>query len=232
VLTYLPKKQLMLLGGDALLIIASFYLAPFLLFSVLLDASYIFTPADLAAILTYLLIFYIFDFYNLDEPLNIGYAVRFAAALLISNILIGATSYLMRVPLYSGMVFLFNSLLILCFCMTWRVVFHRFLKHQRRPFRVIIIGSGSAGRALGQALTGNQDNEIVGFMDDDSKKWGMKIGAHSVIGGTDTLPSFLLEKKIDKIIVAITRGIRPEVYARLVEAKMQGFVVYDMPSFY
>jgi exopolysaccharide biosynthesis polyprenyl glycosylphosphotransferase len=43
---------------------------------------------------------------------------------------------------------------------------------------------------------------------------------------------FLDEKEIDEVIVAITHGIRPEVYARLVEAKMRGFVIYDMASFY
>jgi exopolysaccharide biosynthesis polyprenyl glycosylphosphotransferase len=229
---HLPKKQLTILGGDFILIVASFYLAPFLLFGILLDSSLIFTPNDMAAILICLLIFYIFDFYNLDEPLNMVYAMRFATALIIANILIGATSYLTRVPLYSGTIFLFNSLLILSFCLGWRLVFQRFLKYQRRPFRVLIIGSGRAGRALGQTLHGNRDYEIVGFMDDDSEKWGMKIGAHSVMGGTEMMPYFLAEKKIDKIIVAITRGIKPEVYARLVEAKMRGIVVYDMPSFY
>jgi exopolysaccharide biosynthesis polyprenyl glycosylphosphotransferase len=229
---YLPKKQLTILGGDFILIIASFYLGPVMYFGVMLDIDVIFTPYDVASLLTYLLVFYIFDFYNLDELLNTGYVLRFAAALIVANIFIGATSYLIRVPLFSGTIFLFNSLLILCFCLIWRLVFHRFLKHQRRPFRVVIIGSGRAGRALSLALSGNRDYEIVGFMDDDSKKWGMKIGAYSVIGGTESLPSFLMEKKIDEIIVAITHGIRPEIYARLVEAKMMGVVVYDMPSFY
>ncbi len=41
-----------------------------------------------------------------------------------------------------------------------------------------------------------------------------------------------MRKQIDKVIVAITHGIRPEVYARLVETKMRGVVIYDMASFY
>jgi len=229
---HLPKRQLTLLGGDAILIMASLYIAPFVRFGIFPDASFIFTLTCVVAILAYLLIFYILDFYNLDEPLNMISAMRFAAALIIANFIIAAILYLMRVPLYSGTVFIFNSILILYFCLTWRVVFNRFLKHKRRPFRVVVIGSGRAGRALGKVLSGNRDYEIAGFMDDDSKKWGMKIGANSVIGGTEILPSFLVEKKIEKIIVAITHSIRPELYARLVEAKMRGIVVYDMPSFY
>jgi exopolysaccharide biosynthesis polyprenyl glycosylphosphotransferase len=231
-LIHVPKKQLTLLGGDAIIIFASFYLAPFIIFGVLLDASSIFTPGDVAAFLTYLLMFYVFDFYNLDEPLNIGYSMRFAAALMIGNILIGVSSYLMRVQLYSGTVFLFNSLLIMCFCLGWRLIFHRFLKHHRKPWRVIIIGCGRAGRVMGQALSGNQAYEVVGFLDDDCEKLGMNIGARSVMGSTEMLASFLVDKNIDNIIVAITHGIRPGLYARLVEAKMRGIVVYDMPSFY
>jgi exopolysaccharide biosynthesis polyprenyl glycosylphosphotransferase len=229
---YFPKKQLTILGGDFILIIASFYLGPLLYFSVTLDIDLIFTPHDVASVLTYLLVFYIFDFYNLDEPLNSGYVLRFAAALIIANILIGATSYLTHVPLFSGAIFLLNSLLILCLCIGWRLVFHRFLKYQRRPWKVVIVGSGRAGRAMGQALSGNQDYKIVGFLDDDDKKLGMKIDANSVMGGTSNLLKFLDEKEIDEVIVAITHGIRPEVYARLVEAKMRGFVIYDMASFY
>ncbi len=129
---YLPKKQLTILGGDFILIIASFYLGPVLYFGVTLDIDVIFTPYDVASVLTYLLVFYIFDFYNLDEPLNTGYVLRFAAALIIANVFIGATSYLIRIPLFSGTIFLLNSLLILCFCLGWRLVFHRWLKYQRR----------------------------------------------------------------------------------------------------
>jgi exopolysaccharide biosynthesis polyprenyl glycosylphosphotransferase len=229
---YLPKKQLTILGGDFILIVASLYLAPVLYFGVMLDVDFIFTPSDVATVFTYLLVFYIFDFYNLDEPLNTVYALRFAAVLVMVNLFIGAISYLVRVQLYSGIIFLFNNMLILCFCLSWRLVFHRFLKHQSRPWRVVIVGSGRAGRAMGQALSGNQDYEIVGFLDDDDKKLGMKIGANSVMGGTAQLLKFLDEKKIDKVIVAITHGIRPAVYARLVEAKMRGVVIYDMASFH
>ncbi|MCX5847793.1 MAG: sugar transferase [Deltaproteobacteria bacterium] len=229
---YLPKKQLTILGGDFILIIASLYLAPVLYFGVMIDVDVIFAPSDVASIFTYLLIFYIFDFYKLDEPLNTGFVLRFALALVMANLLIGASFYLMRVQLYSGTIFLFNSFLILCFCLSWRLAFHRFLKHQRSPWRVVIIGSGRAGHALSKVLSGNQDYEIVGFLDDDDKKLGMRIGANSVMGGTEHLWIFLEEKRIDKIIVAITHEIRQEVYARLVEAKMRGVVVYDMASFY
>jgi exopolysaccharide biosynthesis polyprenyl glycosylphosphotransferase len=230
--TYLPKKQLLLLGGDALLISASFFVAPALRFGILLAPSSIFTLSDVAAIFTYLLFFYIFDFYNLDESLDVGYILRFVVALAVANVLIVAVSYLMRSPFYSGAIFLLNILQILCFCLGWRFVFHRYLKRQQRPWRVAVVGSGRAGFALGQVLSREPDYEIVGFLDDDNSKWGKKIGASSIMGGTEKLLSFLEDKQVDTVIVAITHGIRPDLYARLVETKMRGIVVYDMPSFY
>jgi sugar transferase (PEP-CTERM system associated) len=81
-------------------------------------------------------------------------------------------------------------------------------------------------------LKANKDYEIVGFLDDDEKKWGMSFGNASVIGGTGLLSNLLKESRIDKVIIAITQVIRPEVYKKLVEAKFNGTAVYEMPSFY
>ncbi len=82
----LPQKQLILLGGDILWIIAAFYLAPVLRFGVFLNLSAIFDWPDLSALLIYLLSFYIFDFYNLEERFDTaGYALRFLLALVAAS---------------------------------------------------------------------------------------------------------------------------------------------------
>jgi sugar transferase (PEP-CTERM system associated) len=60
----------------------------------------------------------------------------------------------------------------------------------------------------------------------------MSFSAASVIGGTDILSTVVKQRKVDKVIIAITKVIHPEVYKRLVEAKFNGVAVYEMPNFY
>ncbi len=225
-------KKLMLLAGDAVLIVAAFYFAPALRFGNLIDFFIVFEPVDAASIISYLFIFYIFDLYTLEERFSSGaFIIRFGAALAIANIFISATFFIFRVRLYSLGIFFLNSALIFFFCMGWRVAFETMLGRTRQPLRLAILGAGEAGQAFYDMVKGKKDYDIVGFLDDDEKKWGGAVGSTSVMGGSDLLSSLVRDRQIDKVIVAITHTIRPEVYKKLITAKFSGVNVYEMPTF-
>jgi exopolysaccharide biosynthesis polyprenyl glycosylphosphotransferase len=224
-------KKLILLAGDAVLIVAAFYFAPALRFANLIDFFTVFDPVDIASIFSYLFIFYIFDLYTLEEQFSGGaFIIRFAVALAIANIFIAATFFLFRVPLYSAGIFFLNSTLIFCFCMGWRIAFQKLSDRTRQPLRLAILGAGESGQAFYEMVK-KMDYQIVAFLDDDEKKWGSTVGNVSVIGGSDLLPSLVRDRRIDKVIVAITHAIRPEVYKQLITAKFSGVNVYEMPTF-
>jgi exopolysaccharide biosynthesis polyprenyl glycosylphosphotransferase len=224
------RKQLILLGGDVLLILAAFYLAPALRFGVFLDFAFIFDWPDFAAILITLVCFYLFDFYNLqDRVLSFGYAVRFLASIAVADLFIATLFYIFNVRPFATAILLLNTLTIFSFCLGWRILFYRLSRQIRRVFRVLVVGAGSSGRDLQKMLTRREDFAIEGFLDDDSGKWGKRVGSAKILGGIDLLPTLL--ERIDILVVAITRKIRQELYAQLVEAKMRGVTVYEMPSF-
>jgi exopolysaccharide biosynthesis polyprenyl glycosylphosphotransferase len=228
---YLPKKQLMLLCGDVILILASLYLAPVIRFGIFMDPSFVYEATDIITIAVYLLIFYVFDFYNLEEPKDFRYILRFFLSITIATVLISAIFYIFHVR-PGSVVLIVSSILIFLSLIVWRYIFDGLFKNNGKTRRVLIVGAGQGGSTLYEFLKTNTDYEVVGFLDDDEKKWGISFSATSVIGGTDILPSVVKQRKVDKVIIAITRVIQPEVYKRLVEAKFSGVAVYEMPSFY
>jgi exopolysaccharide biosynthesis polyprenyl glycosylphosphotransferase len=227
----LPKKQLLLLGGDVILIIASFYLAPVLLFGIFLDVSLVFEWVDLSAILVYLLMFYVFDFYNLvDEQFtSIVFAMRALTAIIVADLFIVTLFYIFNVRPYATIILILNTLLIFSFCLEWRILCSWWGIRIQKVFRVLIIGAGGAGRSLYEMLHRRDDFEIKGFLDDNPIKLGDKLGLVRVLGETKLLPSLLEE--IDIVVAAITRNISQDLYKQLVDAKMKGVAVYEMPTF-
>ncbi len=226
-----PKAQLILLGGDIILIIASFYLAPVLRFGVFLDPSSILGWPDLSAIFIYLLSFYIFDFYNLEERFDTaGYVLRFFVALVVADLFITTIFYGFNVRPYSAVIILLNTLFIFSFCLGWRFLHGRLSRKTRKASRTLVVGAGRAGCDLYEMLSRRDDFVIAGFLDDDPVKCGAVMGAACVLGETKLLPSLLAE--VDVLIVAITHSMTRDLYRQLVEAKMRGVTVYEMPTFY
>lgn len=220
-----------LLGGDFILIIVSLYLAPVIRFGIFLDPAYVFEASDVIVVFVYLLIFYIFDFYNLDEPKDFRYILRFLLATVISAVLISAIFYIFHVR--PGSLVLFISSILICLSLSgWRYIFAGLFKYSEKPLRLLIVGAGQTGVTLYEMLKKNKDYEILGFLDDDEKKWGASFGTVSVIGGTAILSTLVKELRIDRVIIAIKHVIHPEVYKKLVEAKFNGVAVYEIPSFY
>jgi exopolysaccharide biosynthesis polyprenyl glycosylphosphotransferase len=224
----LPKTQLALLGGDIILIIGSFYLSPVLRFGVCPDLAVFLEWADLSSILTYLLFFYIFDFYNLGERFNsVGYFFRFLLAMIIADLFIFSLFYVFNVRPYATVILLLNTLLILSLCLGWRFVFYRWNRETQRVLRVLIIGAGWAGADLYKLLAVRSDYYVAGFLDDDQAKWGKG----NVIGGTDLLSAVIKERNVDLVIIAITHGLNHDLHKRILDAKVNGLSVYEMPTF-
>jgi len=230
----LPKKHLALLVGDITLIIGSFYLSPVLRFGVCPLPTAFLEWTDLSAILIYLLLFYIFDFYNLNERFNTpSYFFRFLLTVAFADIIIASLFYIFNVRPYATLMLMINTILILLLCLGWRMLFFQWIRGIQQVLRVLIIGAGWAGTDLTKLLAERKDFQVVGFLDDDQNKWGKKeeqFGA-SVIGGTDLLSSIIKDKNIDLVIIAITNSMNQDLYKRIIEAKVKGLSVYEMATF-
>lgn len=212
------KRQVLLLAGDALIVVLSFYVAPLVLFGIQLGWSDVFVSLDLFTILTYLLVFYLFDLYDLELPFSTTrFLVRFALAQLVVGTLIATGSFVFQERPYGMRVMAVQGTIVIVFALAWRSLFDRLMKNVTQAYRVAVLGCEETAVDLKRAL-GKRRDYAVGMM--------------LVPGWEERVSSLVEEKAFDKIVVNTKRGVSPESYKALVEAKMRGVVVYDVPGFY
>jgi len=226
-------QKVTLFIGDIILIVVAIYISPMVRFGVLPDLVLVFNWPDLLAIFVYLMIFYIFDFYNLQECYKFGYFARFIFALIIADLVIVTLFYIFNIRPYGAIILFISTVLILSLCLCWRALFFRWRRQTQNALRVLIIGAGWAGTDLYKLLSKRSDLHIIGFLDDDKAKWGMKPipSAPEVIGGTDILPVKIEEESVNLVIIAITHDMNNNLHKRIVDAKVRGVSVYEMPTF-
>jgi sugar transferase (PEP-CTERM system associated) len=229
---FIPAKQLVLLAGDIALIALAIYLAPVLRFGVLLDPSMVFGASDVVAIFIYLLIIYIFDFYNLSEkPLKSSFLLQFLLAVIIANFIIASFFYLFHLRPYGTIILIISGSLVLALLILWRIAFISLFVNVL-PRNLLILGGGASGISLCNLLQSRHDFKMVGFVDDDPEKQNSKIGNYPVLGKTGDLKMIAKKSKVDLIVVAVTMKRSVEFFQKLVEVKFSGINVYEMPTFY
>ncbi|MEN8194612.1 MAG: nucleoside-diphosphate sugar epimerase/dehydratase [Bacteroidota bacterium] len=78
------------------------------------------------------------------------------------------------------------------------------INRESSDINVLIIGAGDAGLlVLNELLHNPTFGKVVGFLDDDKEKHGLKIKGIPVLAGIDNMCSIVQKKKISKIIIAI-----------------------------
>jgi FlaA1/EpsC-like NDP-sugar epimerase len=78
--------------------------------------------------------------------------------------------------------------------------------------RFLIVGSGDAGEELLRAIHRKPvaEYEVIGFIDDDSRKQGTLIHGLSVLGTVEELPKICEERNIDEIAIAMPSASHQE----------------------
>jgi FlaA1/EpsC-like NDP-sugar epimerase len=70
--------------------------------------------------------------------------------------------------------------------------------------RVMLIGAGSAAQMVIRAIGHSADGlAVLGCVDDDRSKIGIKIHGVPVLGGTDDLPNLLQKHLVDEVLIAV-----------------------------
>jgi len=89
----------------------------------------------------------------------------------------------------------------------------RVYQYVTHPYRsggrsALIVGAGVAGEQLAQSLRFGPDSGYVpvGFIDDDSRKWGTVIHGLRVFGDRERLPRIVREQNIEAVLIAIPSG--------------------------
>ncbi len=115
---------------------------------------------------------------------------------------------------YSRTVFAIYAVLLLIAITLSRASFRlvaEFLQRQRRSGRrVVIYGAGDAGGlVIREVLAQEGDIKIVGFIDDDARKAGIRVMGYPVLGGYSALSVLVNAASVDVVIIS-ARQLTPE----------------------
>ncbi len=115
---------------------------------------------------------------------------------------------------YSRTVFAIYAVLLLIAVTLSRASFRlvgEFMQRQRQSGRrVLIYGAGDAAAlVIREILSGGEDVRIVGFIDDDPRKAGIRVDGYAVLGGYSALTLLLKAASVDAVVIS-ARTIPPE----------------------
>lgn len=219
-----------------LLVIAAAQLAGFwLLGGVPIDALSFYADECLLALAAYLVSLYIFDLYDIERVFSteeIPFRISLAAILpaIVSWVGFrlepdwGYVHGLIAVQTGAALLLLTG----------WRLLYRRIFQLSKTMIPTLIIGAGEKGKSALKLLSSPYSQfEVVGFLDDDPDKFTKPAGgAPPVLGSTRNLFEVLTERGVKAVVVALEGNESARITRSLLEARLCGRVVYDLPSLY
>lgn len=123
--------------------------------------------------------------------------------------------YVYRFAAYSRTVFVIHGVLLLMAVVLTRAsvrMASEYVQRQRQSGRrVVIYGAGDAGPLVIRELIGRDDREtrILGFVDDDPRRAGIRIQGYPVLGGYSALAVLARASSVDSVVIS-ARHMPPE----------------------
>lgn len=102
--------------------------------------------------------------------------------------------------------------------------------HARR--RVLILGAGAAGTILAEELSKNEHFELLGFVDDDPHKCGLRICDVPVMGGHERMIEVVEATVVDEIVLAISAQMTGGLFQAVMDCHERGLTITPMPLLY
>ncbi|MEE9361265.1 MAG: TIGR03013 family XrtA/PEP-CTERM system glycosyltransferase [Cellulophaga sp.] len=224
--------KLFIIMGDIFIIILSINLA-FIIRMKESTINYIGLTKGIVIILlmlaSYLISFYIFDFYNTREKFR---GIRFLANVIGSLILVSIISigFFYAFPFMLGRgVFLISLILIGILTAIWRLFYSLLFGLNFPTKRVLIVGKGKPAEAVYSLIKKIPEYKVIDFIADTSKKKGLL--EKKILENPISLEKIINDYNIDDIVV--TESIRSKKLNKiLVNCKMSGINIWDIPTFY
>ena len=115
-----------------------------------------------------------------------------------------------------------------------RIIISSQLDQKGQQQRVLIYGAGSAGTLVLNEYKRNPHlgKKVIGFLDDDSEKFGTVIGATPVLGERKDLETIINDYQIDEVIIAIAHLDYSILNEVSVKAKRLNILVKTMPGLF
>ena len=165
-------------------------------------------------------IFYIFGLYrgmwrytSIADLINIAKAVAASSGFIIMTVL-----YFNRFEGFSRSVFFMDGVFTFLFLCMHRGAIRYFLQNDKfshmwtnkeaitRKKRLLIIGAGAASEKVIREIQDNQDvpYQVVGLVDDDAQKQGLRIHGIPIIGSSAELQECAISTSAEELLIAIS----------------------------
>ncbi|MEO6393542.1 MAG: nucleoside-diphosphate sugar epimerase/dehydratase [Pyrinomonadaceae bacterium] len=108
------------------------------------------------------------------------------------------------------------------------------VRPSKRRQRVLLIGAGRAGVTAVRELQSRGDNDldVVGFIDDDTTKIGSVIQRVKVLGTTAELPLIVHRQEIDQVVITIAQASRQALRSIVEVCEQIPVQMRIIPAFY
>ena len=225
-------RGLTVFAGELLLIFGSVALAA--LFQQTPDLSGNLWKIALVTVVCQLCLYYN-DFYDLTlVHSSRELVVRLLQAVGAASIVL-AVLYFLRPGLMIGNGTFVSALFVfLVAILGWRLAFNRVTGSLKLEERILFVGTGETARKVARQILDQHDfaYRVVGFVDDDPSRIGVRIVNPGIIGTHADIERLVATHQIDRIVVGLLdrRGKLP--VEELLRAKMAGVRVEDATTTY
>jgi UDP-GlcNAc:undecaprenyl-phosphate GlcNAc-1-phosphate transferase len=115
--------------------------------------------------------------------------------------------YIYRFESYSRTVFVIYGILLLLAVTLSRASFRLISEYIQRKrntgVRVVVYGAGDGGSLVMRELQNGRDTvRLLGFVDDDPRKIGIRVHGFPVLGNFDSLVGMLRESGVDRVVIS------------------------------
>ena len=178
--------------------------------------------------------FYIFDLYNMGRSFRSRDSMlRIAVAVLMGVSLCTFLFYFIAEWNYSRAVLLLQMSLLLILTIGWRVAYARLFQASAAKIGTLVIGASECGKAIYRLLNSPfSPYEVRGFLDDDCTEFGQVCGNSAVLGPTSQLGEIARQVWARAAIIAVPRDCRPTLIREILEARLRGMEIIEMPTAY
>lgn len=221
---FVNKKRVMIFGVDVVFVGLAYTLAYLLRFEFDLRilSTYGFISSLCLALAVKPLVFWFSGLYrNLWRYASIQDAIQIFKTIFIAKVvIIFARPALELMASFSRSIFILDWLLLFFFMAASRISLRLYREGYlgwRKAVgpRTLIVGAGAAGSMLLREIRGQNDAKyaVVGFVDDDLEKQGLRINGIPVLGPTEELSSLIRQYAVEKVIIAMPSASRKVVNA-------------------
>jgi len=229
----ISNQKLFLISGDIFIIILSLNLS-FIIRLKESTISYLGLNKGLITTLLmlaiFLISFYIFDFYNTKEKFRgIRFLTNMASSLILASLISIGLFYAFPFIIGRG-AFLISLVLIGILTATWRLFYFFFFSLATSTKAVLIIGKGKVAEVIYSVIKKNPEYEVIGFISGAFKKKGVQ--EKKALENNASLEKIINDYNIDDIIVTIEPIRNSQLNKTLINCKMRGINIWNIPTFY